>query len=77
MNAWIESMAELVKLWNTGFDFSFSDIKILLPDTNLFCIVILFMVFCLLCVWEEGGLIKGYDHQSDVWREYDGHTTRK
>ena len=68
MNAWIESMAELTKLGRTGFDFSFSDVR-MLPDANSCCIVILFMAFCMLCAWEDRWLNNRYDHQSDMDRE--------
>lgn len=53
MNSWIESMAELMNLGRTGFDFSFSDVRILLPDAMFCSIIVLFTLFCLLCSLED------------------------
>lgn len=53
MNSWSESMAEMMKLGRSGFDFSFSEVRILLPNA-LFCsIIVLFILFCLLCLLED------------------------
>ena len=53
MNSWIESMAESMNLGRTGFDFSFSDVRILLPDAMFCGIIVLFTLFCLLCTLEN------------------------
>jgi hypothetical protein len=66
MNAWAESMAELMKLGRIDFDSSFSAARILLSDARFYGIIVLFAVFCLLCAWEDRWL---NDHQSDTDRE--------
>jgi hypothetical protein len=42
-----------MNLGRTGFDFSFSDVRILLPDAMFCSIIVLFMVFYLLCALEN------------------------
>jgi hypothetical protein len=53
MGAWMESMAELMKWGFSGLDFSFSDLRVLLPDAQSCWAVTLVTAFCLLCVWDD------------------------
>ena len=66
MNAWIESIAELMNTGRSQLHFSFSDARFLIPDSRICCVVALAAIFCFVNAWENRRQIDGHDHKRDV-----------
>ncbi len=66
MVAWIESIAELMKVERIGLNFSFSDARYLLPDAKIWGILVVYAAFCMLCVWDNTQPKDRDDHESDI-----------
>ena len=60
MDAWTESMADLMKWGFSGFDMSFSDLRVLVPDAHFCWAAALVTAFCLLCAWDDGRSSHGH-----------------
>ena len=66
MNAWIDTIAELMNVGRTGFSFSFSDAGYLLPDARICAILVFCVAFLTFSAWEDRGAEDRRDHESDI-----------
>jgi hypothetical protein len=66
MNAWIESLAELMKVGHFGLDSSLLNARYLLPDAKTWSIVVMFAAFCAFTIWDHTHAQDEHDHKSGL-----------
>ena len=66
MNAWIDTITELLDVGRNGFSFSFSDAGHLLPDVRICGILVLCVAYLMFSAWEDMRPEDKNDHESDA-----------
>ena len=66
MIAWIESIAELMKMGHIGLDFSLSDARYLLPSAKVCAVLAGYAAFCLFCIWDNSQSKDELDQETDI-----------
>jgi hypothetical protein len=70
MNVWIDVMREAMGMGRAGWDFSLSDLSMLVPDTGCLVAIAAVTAFCLVAAWQDAWTSQRQDRRSDAPRRW-------